>query len=232
MPRILIVCTSASEMQFRNKDGSMPTGVWCEEAAAPYLQFQTAGHEVVLVSPNGGKIPVDAGSLKDGFYTDAAKKCNEELKIFETSVALKDVLAEVKSNPQAYKALYLAGGHGTVVDFVQNATLTSLVETMYNNGCIVSAVCHGVCGLLDCKDSSGKLLIAGKECTCFSDTEETAVGLTEKVPYSLEQRLVSDGALYLKADDWNSKVAVAGKLVTGQNPQSSAAVADAVLAQL
>lgn len=90
---------------------------------------------------------------------------------------------------------------------------------------------QGVIGLVQCMDGD-KPLVAGKKVTGFADSEEDAVQLTKLVPFLLESKLKEQGGLYEKADDWNSKVCIDGKLVTGQNPQSSHACAEAVIGLL
>ena len=47
------------------------------------------------------------------------------------------------------------------------------------------------------------------------------MGLTEVVPFLVEDMLIANGGAYVKGDDWASFVVVDGKLVTGQNPASS-----------
>lgn len=118
-------------------------------------------------------------------------------------------------------------------DFPDNPDLRRVAETIYNQGGIVSAVCHGVAGLLDLKDSQGQLIIKNRNITGFSDREELLSGMKNQVPFFLEDRLVSQGAHYRKG--WlpfTSFAITDGRLVTGQNPQSPKAVAEAVMAVL
>jgi putative intracellular protease/amidase len=118
-------------------------------------------------------------------------------------------------------------------DFPNNPDLRRVAETIYNQGGIVSAVCHGVAGLLDLKDEQGQLIIKGKNITGFSDREELFSGMKSQVPFFLEDKLVSQGARYRKG--WlpfTSFAITDGRLVTGQNPQSPKAVAEAVMALL
>ena len=68
--------------------------------------------------------------------------------------------------------------------------------------------------------------------TGFSDVEEDQVQLTAAVPFLVEKKFIELGAKFEKADPWNSKVCVDGKLITGQNPQSSEACVALVIAQL
>lgn len=223
--KILLICTSCAKMPFADKSGGelSETGVWAEEAASPYLIFQSAGYDVDLCSIQGGKIPIDKNSLTGDFYTPSAKKGVEELKMFEKSSKLEDVLKTLSDSEKCpYKGLFLAGGHGTCIDFINNKTLSDVIKKVYNSGTggVVAAVCHGVGAFCDVDG-----LLKNQAVTGFSDTEEGpgGVALLDKVPFSLEQKLKSVGGKYEKAEPWHSKVCVSenGKIVTGQNPQSS-----------
>ena len=128
-------------------------------------------------------------------------------------------------------AIYCAGGHGTCVDFHENAILKNALETLYNADKVVSAVCHGPMCLPQC-EVNGEPLVKGKVVTGFRDSEEAAVQLSGMVPFLLESKLKELGAKYEGGGDWTSKVCMDGKLITGQNPQSSEECAKAVIAAL
>jgi putative intracellular protease/amidase len=220
MVKVILACTSAHELK------GHPTGLWIEECATPYYLFQAKGYEVVLASPLGGAIPIDASSMAEGFFTDAAKKFLHDpvaMGAFSHSVKLSSI------DWSAVDAIYLTGGHGTCTDFVSDVDLKLGVETLYAANKVVAADCHGPVGLAQCVKPDGTPLVAGKTVTGFADSEEAAVQLVSIVPFLLESRFKEQGANYEKGDDWNSKVCVDGKLVTGQNPQSSDACAAAVV---
>jgi len=212
--KVAIVSTSASSLE------GHPTGLWLEEVASPYYIFLEAGYEVDIVSVAGGEPPVDAGSRGDGFYTEEAKKFDADPVAqakFKASKKLEDIEA-------VYSCLYLAGGHGTCVDFPNNKVLIAMIEKMYAEGKVVAADCHGPVALLNCKKPNGEPLVKGLDVTGFSNTEENTVQHMDKcrkLDVVIEDKFKELGGNYSKADDWNSKVCAAGNLVTGQNPQSS-----------
>ena len=219
-PRVILMNTSSPSF----KGG--PSGVWLEELATPYYAFLAAGFDVTVASVLGGPIPIDAGSMGEGFFTDAAKR------FLHDPAAVGAMCHSVAVDAGACAgadALYLTGGHGTCVDFVGNATLKACVEAMYAAGKVVAADCHGPIGLVECVKPDGTPLVAGLCVTAFSDAEEAAVGQTDNVPFLLEAKFKALGGLYQPGADWHANVAVAGKLVTGQNPQSSDACAAAVV---
>jgi len=222
--RILIVTTSVDKFP----DSDVPTGTWAEEVVAPYYIFKEAGAHVDVASIKGGKIPIDKVSLGEGFVTNHVKRYfeDEELKhYFENSPSVKDV-------PSNYDAIFIPGGHGIVFDGPVDKDLIALVEKFWADGKIVSAVCHGPNGLVSVKAPDGTSIVKGKKVAGFSNSEEAAAGATDKVPFLLEDKLKELGGHYESGPDWQSKAVADGRLITGQNPQSSVAVAELVVKAL
>jgi len=222
MVKIVIITTSCGELQGHD------TGLWLEEFAAPYLAFREKGYEIVVASPKGGAVPIDKGSMAEGFFTEPARTVMHDAEAI--GALCHSVKLDTISFPSDIDAIFLPGGHGPCVDFVGNPVLKSAIEAMFNAGKVVSAVCHGVICLTDCTKDDGKTpLVQGLTVGGFTDSEEAAVQMTALVPFSIEAKLIEQGAIFEKADDWNSKVCVHDNLITGQNPQSSEGVATAVI---
>lgn len=219
--QVLIVCTSHDRM-----DGE-PTGCWLEELAAPYYVFKDSGYDVTISSVKGGPVPMDPSSLAENFQSESTRKFqadDEAQQQLHHSVPLSQI-----TEPKSYDAVFLPGGHGTVFDFIPNPHLAEIVSTLFNSGKVVSAVCHGPAGLLEAKDTNGKPIVAGRRVTGFSNSEEEAVGKTKLVPFLLEDKLKELGGKYEKTGDWQVHAVADGKLVTGQNPQSSHKTAELVV---
>jgi len=222
--RILIVATSHDKLG----NSGEPTGSWIEELAAPYYIWKDAGAHVVVASLKGGRIPFDQLSFSENFVTDHVKRYlgDEELKQYvENSLSLKDV-------PGSFDALFVPGGHGIVFDGPNDETLNALGNKFWAKGKVVSAVCHGPSGLVNFRAPDGTSIFKGKKCRGFSNAEEDAVGRSQYVPFLLEDRLKELGGLYESGPNWSVQAVADGKLVTGQNPQSSALVAELVLKAL
>jgi putative intracellular protease/amidase len=117
---------------------------------------------------------------------------------------------------------------GTMWDFAQDERLGALAVATFERGGVVAAVCHGPAALVDVTLADGRPLVEGRRVAAFTDSEERAVGLEGVVPFLLATTLVQRGAHHVPAADWNAKVVVDGRLVTGQNPQSATGVAQAV----
>ena len=205
------------------------TGFWLEEFAAPYYVFKDAGADVTVVSPKGGQPPLDPKS-------DAADAQTESTRRFKTDTAAQAVLAHTGKlsgvSGEAFDALFYPGGHGPLWDLAEDADSIKLIETMAAAGKTVSAVCHAPGVFRRALAADGSSLVKGKNVTGFTNTEEAAVELTHIVPFLVEDMLVKNGGVYSKGPDWKPYVVTHGKLITGQNPASSEAAAQAVLSQL
>jgi len=131
-------------------------------------------------------------------------------------------------NSEDFDTIFYPGGHGPMWDLVDNPDSLALIESFYNSGKPVAAVCHAP-AVLHRVMYKGAPIVKGKRVTGFTNGEEEAVHLTNVVPFLVEDELKRLGSLYEKASDWESFVIVEGRLVTGQNPASSTAAANALL---
>jgi putative intracellular protease/amidase len=221
--KIVLVATSANELQ------GHATGLWLEELAAPYYIFRAKGYQVLIASIGGGEIPIDASSLKGDFFTEPSQRFMEDPQAQEKllqSLSLKELNI---AKDQSIDAIFLTGGHGVCVDYPRSKELKDAIESLLGRGKVVAAVCHGVVGLVPCM-TNGSPLVDGRTVTGFSNSEEDAVQLSDKVPFLLEGKLKELGAKYERAEnDWTPHVCIDGTLITGQNPQSSEACAKAVV---
>ena len=211
---ILIITTNVDIM-----DGDYPTGLWLEEFTTPYRLFIEAGYGVTVASPRGGKTPIDVKSL-DGVDLDDFKA---ELALLEET----EILA--KQEGDRFDAIYFPGGHGPIHDLPGDPHVKMMLKSFGSHGKAIGAVCHGVGALLEARLPNDRYLVDGRRLTAFTDSEEAAVALAERVPYSVEQRLVAAGARFERGEDWASYAVTDANLVTGQNPQSSKAVAEALI---
>jgi len=221
--KVLIVVTSHSKL---GETGD-PTGYYLPEVSHPYFAMVEKGIEVDIASPLGGKAPLDEGSRD---LSDPINRAFLESKV--TMEKLENTLKLSKVRADEYAGILFAGGHGTMWDFAQDATIPELSATIYKNGGIVSAVCHGPAALLNIKNSDGTYLITGKEVTGFSNAEEEAAELTSVMPFLLETELKKRGASYSSAPLWQGRVVVSHRIVTGQNPASAHGVGVAVASLL
>ncbi|RPM29634.1 type 1 glutamine amidotransferase domain-containing protein [Pseudomonas aeruginosa] len=220
--KILVVLTSHDKLGNTGE----PTGFWLEELAAPYYAFIDAGAELTLASPKGGQPPLDPKSNVPDFQTEATRRFEAD-PIATQALANTQKLSDVSVG--GFDAVFYPGGHGPLWDLAEDPSSIALIERAIQSGKPVGAVCHAPAVLRHVKGGDGKPLVFGKAVTGFSNSEEDAVGLTQVVPFLVEDMLKANGGRYTKAADWNSHVEVDGLLVTGQNPASSEATARALL---
>lgn len=225
MKKILVVTTNVSKCPNLER----ATGLWLGEAVHFVDAIQKEGHQIDYVSPKGGYTPIDPHSLQSDQMTELDWKYYEDQTFMDK---LGTTLAAAEVNAENYDAIYYTGGHGVMWDYPENESLQKIASTIYQNGGIVSAVCHGSAGLVNIKDVSGQPLIANKKVSGFTNTEEAALGLENTVPFLTEDALVSKGANYVKGDDWAAFAVADNRVVTGQNPASGGTVAAEVLAVL
>ncbi|MEO3943172.1 type 1 glutamine amidotransferase domain-containing protein [Paenarthrobacter nicotinovorans] len=214
MKKILMVVTSVSELG----DTGEKTGYNVAEAAHPWKVFKDSGHFVDFASIKGGQPPRDEVDEEDPIQVAFTQDETTRAGLYNT--ARVDVV-----DPAQYDAIYLVGGHGTMWDFPDSEGLQNLVAGIYNAGGLVGAVCHGPAGLVNVELDNGFRLVEGRDVAAFTNDEEVAAGKDKVIPFFLADRLEEQGARHVSAGVFEEKVAVDGRLVTGQNPASAAGVA-------
>lgn len=219
--KVLVVLTNTAKYPAIKR----ATGLWLGEAVHFVDELEKAGHAVDYVSPNGGYVPVDPHSLQLAAEDDWRWYAD---KTFMNR--LGNTLSPGQARASDYCAIYYTGGHGVMWDFPDHPGLQELSRHIFEQGGVVSAVCHGVVGLLNVKLSDHSLLVRGRQVTGFSNIEEKLAELDKVVPYLTENELVARGGLYCKAEEpWAAFAIADGQLVTGQNPASGRLVAQKVL---
>ena len=219
--RILMVLTSHDQLGNTGRK----TGFWLEEFAAPYFVFRDAGVELTLASPKGGQPPIDPKSDLLENQTPAMARFKQDAAAQQ---ALSQTVKLAEMRAEDYDTIFYVGGHGPMWDLVDNTDSIALIESFYNSGKPIAAVCHSP-AVFHRVTYQGAPLVKGKRVTGFTNGEEEAVHLTNVVPFLVEDELKRVGGLYEKAADWQSFAIVDGRLITGQNPASSTAAAQALL---
>ena len=223
--KILMVLTSHDKLG----DTGKKTGFWLEEFAAPYYVFRDAGAVITLASPLGGRPPLDPKSDDAASQTDATHR-------FKADTAAQDELAHTVKLSEVdagnFDAVFYPGGHGPLWDLAENANSVALIEAMFATGKPVAAVCHAPGVLRDVKTTAGVSVLKDRNVAGFSNSEEQAAGLTDVVPFLVEDMLKSQGGHYTQMPDWKPYIVEDGLLITGQNPASSEPAAKALLLML
>ena len=195
MAKILMIVTGHSQI-----DGQHPTGLWYNEFAEPFAEFQNKGFEVTTASLRGGPAPVDPRSLENVTPDDAI------MRALENTISLQQA-----GDAYQYDAVFLPGGHGTMFDLAKSQPLKALVSELDAQGKIVAAVCHGPAAFVDAiRAAEPRTLVDGRRITCFTDAEERATKLDSLMPFLLASKLRAQGAQVVEGADWADHVEVDG----------------------
>ena len=223
--KVLMVLTSHDQLGNTGRK----TGFWLEEFAAPYYTFKDAGAEIVLASPAGGQPPLDPKSDEPDFQTELTRRFKADpaaQQALANTVKLETVSAE------DFDAVFYPGGHGPLWDLAESSVSIALIEAFQRAGKPTAFVCHAPGVLRHVKAADGQPLVKGRRVSGFTNSEEEGVGLTDVVPFLIEDEFQALGGQYEKGPDWQSFVIEDGLLITGQNPASSEAAAKALVNRL
>ncbi len=253
--KVLIVTTSHNKL---GNTGKL-TGLWLEEAVAPFYVLQDAGAEIDIVSIKGGEIPLDPISLTKEYESEFTRRyfADDELqKVFRNTISLIRHCEEPKQRSNlsrdfskseehvmdhfayarddddlidSYDVLYLPGGHGTMWDYPENQGFIEVIEDYYAKGKIVASVCHGPCALVNAKKPNGEALVKGHKVTSFTNAEEEEIELSDAMPFLIESEFKRLGAEFIAKDNWAENLVIDQNLITGQNPQACVGMAEAIL---
>ncbi|WP_107659439.1 type 1 glutamine amidotransferase domain-containing protein [Nocardia suismassiliense] len=230
MAKILFVLTGADTWTLA--DGTPhPTGFWAEEFAVPYEAAKAAGHEIVVATPGGVVPPVDQGSLAPEF-NGGQEGADKRAAVLAASAELQHPVKLSEVDLADYAAVFYPGGHGPMEDLAVNAESGQLLTATLASGKPLAVVCHGPAALLAAVGADGTNPFAGYRLTGFTNAEERQGGLADKAKWLLQDRLVELGADFREGEPWAPQVVVDRNLITGQNPASSAAVAQELLRAL
>jgi putative intracellular protease/amidase len=222
---ILMVLTSHDQLGNTGRK----TGFWLEEFAAPYYAFLEAGAEITVASPKGGQPPLDPKSDEPSFQTEQTRRFHADPN---AQAVLASTVKLASVSHENYDAVFYPGGHGPLWDLAEDKHSIALIEGTYLAGKPVALVCHAPGVLRHVKAADGTPLVRGKQVTGFKNSEEDGVGLTDVVPFLVEDILKQNGGVYSSGDDWQSYAVQDGLLITGQNPGSSVETAGLLQASL
>mmetsp|Transcript_2947 Transcript_2947/g.3159 ORF Transcript_2947/g.3159 Transcript_2947/m.3159 type:complete len:235 (+) Transcript_2947:313-1017(+) len=222
--RVLMVLTNHGVVEGTDK----PTGWYLPECTHPYTRFKQAGYHIEFASIKGGVCPITPSSL-DNLAADPESK--EFWENPETRALTENTQVLSTVNPSNYDIIFFVGGIGTMWDFPFDSKLAEIAATIYENGGVVSAVCHGPIALANVRLSNGEYLVKDKEVAAFCNEEEDFTGYLSLLPEHdnglkrCEDILLARGARYTKTGPWGVHVASTDRLFTGQNPASAGPVA-------
>lgn len=221
-PKILFILSSHDKLGKLDKK----TGWYLPELAHPSHILHNKA-EITVASPKGGEAPLDPSSVEFSANDEVAQnflKNNQD--VWKNTKKLEDFVGKANE----FDAIFYVGGHGPLFDLADNPVSQQIIREFWEAGKQVSAVCHAGVVFYDVKLSDGTLLVKDREVTAFSNEEEDQVGLTNDLPLLPEVALqkATGGHFVKAAEPWGVKVAISGRLITGQNPASATAVGEAL----
>ena len=219
MKKVLIPLTNHGTLGTTNEKN----GTFAPELTHALDVFNAKGIDYDLASIEGGKAPI-YGADVEGDDVNSKIIASEDFQN-----RLNNTIPVSQINGDDYDAVFYPGGFGLLSDLATNEDFAKLSAKHYEDGGIVAAVCHGPAGLLPITLSNGEKLIANKSVTGFTREEEVDYGTIDKVPFLLEESLARTAARYNKVQPWQEFVVEDDRVITGQNPASAHAVAEAIV---
>ena len=225
MSRILFVMSGADRWTLA--DGTtIPAGFFAEEVSAPHASFREAGHTIGFASPAGRAPTLDRVSLDPEVAGRNAPAAGEYVASIAADLYSPGRLDEV--DIADWDAVVVPGGHAPCEDLYQDEALGRILVAAHRGDKVVASVCHGPAALLSAVDDDGTWAFEGRRLTCFTIEEEEQYGTAAGAPWLMETRLRELGGLVESGEPWAPFVVRDGRFITGQNPASSALMAEAV----
>lgn len=244
----------SSENQLPLKDGKpYPTGYYLNEFGVPADRLLKAGYKLVLVTPRGNAPSVDERSIDPMYFGGDAgemqriRQVVESLPDIRDTLSLKEVLA---GDLDRYAGIFIPGGHAPLIDLANNPDVGTLLRHFHQAGKPTAAICHGPITLLSAQQdpvayraalargetpAAGDWTYQGYRMTIFSDPEEQVFEGSlkdQRLQFYPAKAMASAGGDMSYAEAWQPHVVVDRELITGQNPFSDKALADALLERL
>ena len=194
------------------------------EIVIAYDIFKKNGYTVDFVSPKGGAIPLG--------YIETSNSI-QKAHLYDTDFMrmLKNTFKPEQINANDYKAVYYSGGGSAMFGVADNKEIQNIVSRVYENGGVVSAICHGTAGIVNLKDSNGKSIFSNKKITGFPDIfENTNAEYYKTFPFSIDKEIIRNGGDFVYSKKFGNNFFITdGNIVTGQDPSATASVAQQVI---
>jgi putative intracellular protease/amidase len=231
--RVLIVVANPSV----STNTGWPVGFWSSELIHAYDAFTQRGYEVVIASPDGGKVELDAysdprdasGYSKDDHLSLDYLNRPEFVSLLENTPSVSEL------ESKDFDAIVVVGGQSPMFTFQDATNLQSLFLRFHADKKVVAALCHGTSLLLYLKNQDGSPFVHGRRMTGFANSEEDfadkAVG-RKLMPFRIEDEARKLGAQFSVAPAFQPYAVRDGNLITGQQQHSGAEVARLVIQTL
>ncbi|EOC0076146.1 type 1 glutamine amidotransferase domain-containing protein [Cronobacter turicensis] len=256
---VLVVLSDADHLDL--KDGKVfPTGFYLNELMQPVKRLLDAGHQVTFATPNGLAPTLDKSSDDKMYFNNDVNAWRTHRALLDklrlTSPVSSPVISLARAAQRGYgefDAIYIPGGHAPMQDLLTSPALGQTLAAFHAAGKPTALVCHGPIALLstlpDAPAFTRQLaetghaaaqrgwIYAGYRMTVISNAEEEiAKGLLPKggaMKFYPQTALEQAGGEYSSnSEPFTSHIVTDRELITGQNPASATAVAQALLERL
>ncbi|WP_234006954.1 type 1 glutamine amidotransferase domain-containing protein [Cronobacter malonaticus] len=256
---VLVVLSDSDHLDL--KDGKVfPTGFYLNELMQPVKRLLDAGHQVTFATPSGLAPTLDKSSDDKMYFNNDVNAWRTHRALLDklklTSAASSPVISLARAAQRGYgefDAIYIPGGHAPMQDLLTSPALGKALAAFHAAGKPTALVCHGPIALLstlpDAPAFTRQLaetghaaaqpgwIYAGYRMTVISNAEEEiAKGLLPKggaMKFYPQTALEQAGGKYSSnTEPFTSHIVTDRELITGQNPASATAVAQALLERL
>ncbi|WP_294232824.1 type 1 glutamine amidotransferase domain-containing protein [uncultured Sphingomonas sp.] len=255
--QVLVLGSNATQIDMRG-GGAAAVGQYLNETAVPSLALLDAGYDIVLATPDGTKPPIDeASDAVDHFGGDEAAYARAK-DFFANHPAMNDVRtlrSVIDGGLDGFAGVFVPGGHAPVVDLMQDRDAGTILRHFHRAAKPTALLCHGpvvIVAALDDAPAFREALVdgddaraaelardwiyAGYRMTVFSASEEKIAEehlLKGQLYFDMETALRSAGGDVSVTDThFASNIVIDRELITGQNPASDRALADALVEAL
>jgi len=253
--KVLVVMSGGHVLELPDHN-AYATGYYLNELATPLHAIIDAGYTPVFASPNGDAPTMDASSNDAKFFGGDNGKRMETLRFIDGLKELRhpQTLASVVGHTKDYVGVFVPGGHAPMVDLAKDKNLGKILISFHEMKRPTALICHGPIALLstlpeaeqfDKAVNAGNTSAlpslahgfpyAGYHVAVFSKAEEQQIEqgqLGGRAPYYTDEALAAAGAQLQNAAPWKPNAVEDRELLTGQQPFSDVAFAQAFVGKL
>ena len=221
--KILMVCTEERNMTMANGK-KFSTGNHPVEMLVPMLHLKNAGFEIDVFTPTGDSVKIEmwAMPIKDKKVMSIYK---EYQKHFEKPKNLSDFVKKSMKDNSDYAAIFIPGGHGSMIGLPENSDLNKLIQWSHKKDLFMLAICHGPAALLAANlNNKDSFIYKGYKIAAFPDAvdkQTPMIGyMPGHMPWKFGEKLNELGVEIInkKAD---KTCHIDRKLITGASPQAA-----------
>ena len=254
---VLVVSSAAGELQL--KSGKMVAiGVYLNEIAVPTMALLKAGYDIVLATPTGTRPIMDPHSKDASHFGNSEEAFRAATQFVESDpkmIAPKKLRAVIDEGLDKFSAVFVPGGHAPIVDLSQDADFGEVLRYFHAQAKPTALLCHGPIALIAsvpemqkfrtamesddiaaAKTAAVGWIYTGYKMTIFSNDEEKYAEkelLHGQMKFYVGDALVAaGGVLTSNTRPFDPHVTQDRELITGQNPASDHAIADALIKAL